>query len=227
MRLALVVALVAQLLWHAVEPPPSPRREAMPPAPPDAVLRLAALGEPSTLAASGLLWLQFHDEQPGLDISWRDLDYSTLRAWLERWQALVPNSDYPQMLAVRIYGQVADPARQRIMLDFVRASFEQRPRERWRWLAEAAITARHRLDDLPLALEYARLLTERTRAGEIPHWARDLQIFILEDMGELEAARVLIGGLLASGEIDDSNEIRFLERKLTALERRQEEHSGK
>jgi hypothetical protein len=224
-RLALVFALIAQLVWHTVEPTPSPRREAMPPAPPDAALRLAALGEPSTLAAAGLLWLQFHDEQPGLDISWRELDYSTLRAWLERWQALVPNSEYPQMLAVRIYGQVADPARQRIMLDFVRTSFEQRPGERWRWLAEAALTARHRLKDQALALEYAQLLTERTRAGEIPHWARDLQILILEDMGALEAARVLIGGLLASGEIDDQNEIRFLERKLTALEQRQDEQA--
>ncbi len=226
-RVALIVALVAQLAWHAVEPAPSARRESMPPAPPASVMRLAALGEPSTLAASGLLWLQFHDEQPGLDISWNDLDYATLRAWLERWQALAPDSDYPLMLAVRIYGQVADPARQRVMLDFVRSAFEQRPLQRWRWLAEAALIARHRVEDLELALDYARLLTERTRAGQIPHWARDLQILILEDMGELEAARVLIGGLLASGEIDDRNEIRFLERKLAALERRQDKKEAK
>lgn len=226
LRLVLALALAAQLGWHAFEPAPTALRAELSPPPPAAMLRLAALGEPSALAASGLLWLQFHDEQPGLDIAWRDLDYEVVRGWLERWLALEPASEYPLLLAVRVYGQVADPDRQRIMFDFARSAFEERPLARWRWLAEAALSAKHRLRDPELALEYASLLTERTRAGQIPNWARDLQILILEDMGELEAARVLIGGLLASGEIEDPNEIRFLERKLSALENRQRSRTG-
>jgi len=34
-----------------------------------------------------------------------------------------------------------------------------------------------------------------------------MRIFILEDMGELESATVLLGGLLASGEVADPREI--------------------
>jgi hypothetical protein len=52
---------------------------------------------------------------------------------------------------------------------------------------------------------------------DVPYWARDLQILLLEDMGEYEAARILIGGLLASGEIEDPGEVRFLEQRLEAL----------
>lgn len=219
-RIALAVALAAQLAWHAVAPDPVARARALPAPPPPEALQVAALGEPSTLAAAVALWLQFHDDQPGVSIPWRELDYAVVRAWLERLLALAPASEYPLMLAVRVYGQVADPPRQREMFDFVRAAFVERPVERWRWLAEAALQARHRLEDPELALTYARLLAEHTRPGEIPHWARDLQILVLEDLGELEAAKVLIGGLLASGEIRDPREIRFLEHKLDQLESR-------
>jgi hypothetical protein len=41
-----------------------------------------------------------------------------------------------------------------------------------------------------------------------------MQIFILEDMGELESATILLGGLLASGEVRDANEIHFLTQRL-------------
>lgn len=216
----LVLALLAQLAWHALTPPPSVRVEPLPPPPPRALLSALALGEDRTAAALAALWLQFHDTQPGHSVPFRELDYHRVRQWLEHILALAPGSDYPLLLAVRIYGQVNDPARQRIMLGFVRTAFVERPRERWRWLAEAIIIARHRLDDPELALEFARLLNRHTRPGEIPFWARDLQIIVLEDMGELEAARLLIGGMLASGEIDDPHELRFLEKRLKMLENR-------
>lgn len=214
----LVLAGLAQALWYAYMPPPRARIEPLPPPPPQALLAATALGEPRTVAALAVLWLQFHDTQPGYSVPFREMDYQLLRQWLERILALAPGSDYPLLLAVRVYGQVNDPERQRIMLEFVRAAFLERPRERWRWLAEATIIARHQLEDRELALEYARLLRERTRPGEIPFWARDLQIMVLQDMGELEAARILIGGMLASGEIKDPHELRFLEDRLQMLE---------
>ena len=47
-----------------------------------------------------------------------------------------------------------------------------------------------------------------------------MQIIVLEDMGEFEAAQVLVGGLLAAGEIEDPNELKFLQRKLAELQSR-------
>jgi hypothetical protein len=47
-----------------------------------------------------------------------------------------------------------------------------------------------------------------------------MEIFILEDLNELEAARILVGSLLQSGTLHDPAELRFLEQRLQELERR-------
>jgi hypothetical protein len=47
-----------------------------------------------------------------------------------------------------------------------------------------------------------------------------MEIFILEDMDELEAARIMLGGLLASGKVTDPAELSFLKQRLQELERR-------
>jgi hypothetical protein len=45
-----------------------------------------------------------------------------------------------------------------------------------------------------------------------------MRIFILEDLGEIEAAKVLLGGLLASGEVTEPKEVQFLMGRLKELE---------
>jgi hypothetical protein len=44
-----------------------------------------------------------------------------------------------------------------------------------------------------------------------------MRIFILEDMGEVESAKILLGGLLARGEVTDSREIHFLTQRLEQM----------
>ena len=57
-----------------------------------------------------------------------------------------------------------------------------------------------------------------TRAAPAaPSWARQMQIFILEDIGELESAKIMLGGLLATGQVTDEHELRFLTQRLEAL----------
>ena len=51
-------------------------------------------------------------------------------------------------------------------------------------------------------------------APAAPGWARQMRIFILGDMGEPESAKVLLGGLLVSGEIKDERDFRFLAERL-------------
>ena len=75
--------------------------------------------------------------------------------------------------------------------------------------------ARHRLKDLPLALRYAEDITRH--AGRASGWARQMRIFLLEDMGEVERAAVLLGGLLANKEVSDPKELHFLTEQLEKL----------
>jgi uncharacterized membrane-anchored protein len=101
------------------------------------------------------------------------------------------------------------------MCEYVRRQFERDPDRRWRWLAHCAILAKHRLGDVRLALEYAEAITRLARHAS--GWARQMRLFILEDLGELGAATVLLGGLLASGEVTEPKEIHFLTERLAKL----------
>ena len=63
--------------------------------------------------------------------------------------------------------------------------------------------------------------TRQTTGQNVPSWAKQMQIFILEDMNELDAARTMIASLLESGRIHDPAEIRFLKERLEELAARQ------
>lgn len=215
-RLTLTLALAAQLLWQAARPPASARPQALPPAPPLAVLRVASLGEPVALAKLMMLYLQAVDDQPGAHLALRQLDYGRVQDWLARMLELDPRAQYPLLAASEVYAAVADPARVRQMLAFVHARFTEDPQRRWPWLAQAALVARHRLGDAALARQYARAL-RLADVADMPAWARELEVFMLEDMNELDGARMLIGGLLHDGRISDPHELRFLSTRLDQI----------
>jgi hypothetical protein len=219
--LLLALALALQLLWHASGPPPAARMRALPPPPSLAALQLASLGEPIALSKIMMLILQGHDDQPGLHLALGQLDYDTVETWLARMLELDPRAQYPLLAASQVYGAVGDPARTRQMLEFVYHRFGEDPDRRWPWLAHAAIVARHRLHDLPLARKYARAIRLRAKGPEVPAWASELEVFILQDMNEMDSARFLIGGLLRGGQISDPHELQFLSERLGEIEARQ------
>ena len=156
------------------------------------------------------LLLQAHDNQPGLPIPFIKLDYAMVVRWLDRILELDPRGQYPLLAASRVYGEVPDPVRQRVMLEFVYRQFHADPNRRWVALAHAAYVARHRLKDIDLALKFARSLRTETTAAAVPAWARQMEILLLADMKEGERARVLLGALIESGQVTDASELRFL-----------------
>lgn len=213
-------AFAAQLGIHHLQGPPQARAGDLPPPPRAEALRFAALGEPIAASKLLLLYVQAFDYRSGTQVAYRDLDYERLGTWLERILALDPRSQYPLFLASRVYADVADAAKARRMLELVHDAYLQDPNRRWPWLAHATLVAKHRLKDLPLARRYAVALQTHTTARDVPLWVRQMEPFILEDMNELESARVLLGGLIASGQVKDERDLRLLERHLESIEAR-------
>lgn len=217
----LLVGLVLQGAWHGQQPPPEARARDLPPVMDESVARVLAFGDEVAFARASMLWLQGFDNQPGISIPFAELDFDRVVQWLNLVADLDPRAQYPYLVATRVYGNVRDPQRQRLMLDFVHRKFLEAPHERWRWLAHASIVAKHQLKDLDLALRYASTLTEHAAGHGIPAWARDMSVILLQEMGEVEAAKVLIGAMLESGDITDLYELRFLIGRLQELERGQ------
>jgi hypothetical protein len=88
-------------------------------------------------------------------------------------------------------------------------------------MAHAVFVARHELNDLPLALEYAKALKEQPIEVEIPHWARQMHVFIQIDLGELEAAKVFLGQMLESKAFAHPQDFLFFQQRLKEIEQRQ------
>ncbi|MEQ1775316.1 MAG: hypothetical protein ABL891_16175 [Burkholderiales bacterium] len=213
-----VAALAAYAALRATEPKPVAVASALEAPWPASVLRALSLGEPQAMSQFLALYLQAFDNQPGVSVPFRALDYARVMEWLGTALALDSAAQYPLMMASQLYGLVSEaPDKQRAMCDFVHREFLVRPDARWRWLAHCAIMAKHRLKDPPLALRYAEDIARH--AGRASNWARQMRIFILEDMGETERAAVLLGGLLAGKEITDDKEIHFLTERLEKLKR--------
>jgi hypothetical protein len=225
--LGLLAGALAAQLFVASRRPDSQAALAELGVPPSAdLVRLVSLGEPVAAAKLMMLYLQSFDYQTDGRVLYRELDYERLVAWLDTIVALDPEGQYPLLTASQIYAEVPSQEKARRMLDFVARRYREDPNRRWPSMAHAAYIAKHQLKDLALAREYAAELQKNTTSPEAPLWVRQMEFFILEDMNELEAAKVMLGGLIASGQIQDRRELELMEQRLKGIEERIERERG-
>jgi hypothetical protein len=217
---ALIFALSLQCLWHYSSTKLVINRQPLPAAPQASTIQLVSLDDSITAAKIIMLWLQAFDTQPGISIPLKDLDYDKVIEWLNLILKLDQHIQYPLFAAARFYGEVSDEQKQRKMIAYVSEKFLEKPNERWPFMTHAVYLAKHRVKDIELALQCAQLIRQFAKGNNVPYWAKQMEIFILEDMGELESAMVLIGGLLESGELKDKHQRKFLEQRLEEIKQR-------
>lgn len=176
-----------------------------------------AMGSDQLLSYLLAIRLQLHDNQAGQHFVYENIDYPILIGWLSQISALNPQSEYPMLLASRVYSQTRDPGQLRQILQYIEQEFASNPQLHWRRMAEACVIARHQLGDLELALRMAERLADLPASIIMPHWARDLRILLLAELNQFESAIVIIEAMLQSGSIKDIDEQRFLQEKLLKL----------
>ena len=184
------------------------------------VYRGIAIGSEQLLGYLLAIRLQLHDNQAGQHFRYSLIDYEVLIEWLDRVTEISPGTEYPMLLASRVYTSTDDHARLRAILGFIQRRFDDAPQLHWRRLAEASVIAKHKLQDLELALAMAEKLTQQPASIEMPNWARDFQFLLLAELNELESAIALIQALLKTDAIHDPDEKRFLEGKLLDLQQK-------
>ena len=214
----LTIAFLCQLYLSSSRSLASISIKALPEPPSQIESQLIGLGDSIATSKIFMLWLQAFDNQPGVSVPFKNLDYYRVINWLERILALDPKGQYPLLAAGRIYGVVDDEEKKRQMLAFISEQFSKDPNRRWPSMVHAIYVAKHRLKDYPLALKFAHAVARQVTANDIPPWVKQMEIYVLEDMGEIESAKILIGGLLESGAITDAHEIQFLLGRLEKLE---------
>lgn len=215
-RRLLLVALAA-LAVHAVLAYQQRALQAawpgVPVAPSAALAPALALGDAQLFYRSAAFGLQNMGDQGGRVTPLTGYDYRRLDDWLAVLDRLDPEADYLPTLAGFYFGQTRDPADLRRIVAYLLRIGARDPARNWRWLAHAAYLARHRLHDLPLALEIAQHLAGIDDPA-VPLWARQLPAFVLAEVGEEEAAGDLLRTILATDPTLSDDDVRFMERYL-------------
>ncbi|MEZ5834928.1 MAG: hypothetical protein R3D03_04265 [Geminicoccaceae bacterium] len=189
LQLGLGLALDGQRPRDGAIPPPPP--------PPVAMLVAEALGDRQLAFRMAALRLQEAGDGGGEITPLADYDYGRVLGWLEAIDRLDPRSDHVMAMAAYYFALVHDPKKIAMMVDFLARTSMKHPETRWRYLAQAAYLARHRLKDRKRAMAIARQLAGLDVAG-LPVWVRQMPAFVLADLGEAEAAADMMGAILAS-----------------------------
>lgn len=212
---AFVILLVLQAIHHhhdreLVEA----RYDALTPPLSATLYRGVAMGSEQLFGYLLGLRLQLHDNQAGQHFRYQLIDYDLLVDWLDRVTEVSSGTEYPMLLASRVYSTTRDPAQLRRILGFIERRFDDDPQLHWRRLAEASVIARHQLGDLEYALVLARKLARQPASVKMPHWARDFEFLLLAELNELESSIAIIEALLQSDAVHDPDEKLFLQTRL-------------
>ena len=125
----------------------------------------------------------------------KDYDFEKLGGWLRLHYELDSNSDIVPYMAAHYFSASQDPTKVRPVIDYLRIAGNSTQGEKWRWLAQAVYIARFKYKDLDLAYEIADELAALDKE-DLPEWTRHLQVNILNQRGEKEAALQLMLGIL-------------------------------
>lgn len=182
--------------------------------------RALAMGSEQLLSYLLAIRLQLHDNQAGQHFRYSQIDYQLVVDWLDVISHLDPTSEYPMLLASRVYTTTRDEYRLRLILEYIEREFDTNPQLHWRRLAEASVIARHKLGDLQQALRMAKKLAQQPASLPIPHWARDIEFLLRAELNEYEAAIAIIQAMIQSGSVTDADELRFLREKLSDFQQK-------
>ena len=184
------------------------------------IYRGLALGSEQLFGYLLAIRLQLHDNQVGQHFRYSLIDYDLLVDWLDQITEISPGTEYPMLLASRVYTATGDRRQLRQVLEFIERRFDDDPQLHWRRLAEASVMAKHKLDDIELALRMARKLARQPVSINMPNWARDFEFLLLAELNELESAIAMIQALLQTEAVNDPDERRFLQGKLSDFQQK-------
>lgn len=172
-----------------------PHWEQVPPVPQQKYAAVSTLGDAQMAFRAAGVMLQNFGDTGGRSTATKDYDFDRLSAWFYFLDRLDPHSNFIPMLAAFYYGASQEPEKLDPVIDYLKTVGLREGDEKWRWLLQATYLARFRQKDTDKALELAELLANHPNEDR-PHWSYQMPVFVLQEMGDKEAAYNLIINLL-------------------------------
>lgn len=183
----------------------------VPPVPTENGARIMTLGDEQLSYRFGAITLQNLGNSGGRVTAIKDYDYQKLGQWFWLLHGLDPASNHVPMMAAYYFGATQKPEDIAVVVEYLGAIGQNPVGNKWRWLVHAIFLARHRMDDLPLALDMAYALSRMQPVGDVlPGWARQMPAFVLAEQGEKQTARRLMEDILMTATDLHPNEVSFM-----------------
>lgn len=174
----------------------------VPPVPGKSTVYMSALGDGQLAYRSLAVMLQNLGDTGGRVTPLRDYDFDRLAEWFYLMHDLDPQSDYIPYLASFYFGAVnGDEVGEKLrpLVGYLYKVGKSSEGEKWRWLAHGIYLARFKMNDLDYAYDMALDLAELGyKNKDMPHWTRQMPVFILNAKGDKEAALSLMMSILSS-----------------------------
>ncbi len=182
----------------------------VPPAPGKIGSVFFALGDKQLAYRSYGVMLQNLGDSAGDIKPLTSYNYDRLGKWFLLEDYLDPRSDFIPLLAAYYFGATSKAEDLDPVIEYLAKVGRYSGEEKWRWLSHAVYLARFQQEDHDKALKHAYQLASIYRPG-MPLWTKQMPAFVMNDMGNKEAAIQLILGIMAdSGTKIHPNELNFM-----------------
>lgn len=159
----------------------------VPPAPTKTTALAFSLGdEQFSYRFLGIL-LQSFGNTSGRYEALKNYDYDTLYEWFELLDGIDARSEYLPYLVTYYFGSAQTNPQLRFVAKFLEDVGIRIGRQKWKWLAQAIYIARYKLKDIEYARELAAKLAEH-KDPNVGAWAKNMDAYIMAQMGDKEAA---------------------------------------
>lgn len=165
-------------IWNNIPIPPS-----------DFTIKSAFLGDDIFAYRAGGIVLQ-NFGSVGAAQPLKDYNYDHLGEWFQVMDKLDPKSNFVPFLAAYFFSATQNPAQLPPVIAYLE-EIGMRP-GKWRWLAQAAYLARHRMENMDEALRLARKLGSIYDPKTMPNWTSNMEPMLRAEMGDKQAAYLLM-----------------------------------
>jgi hypothetical protein len=138
------------------------------------------------------LMIQNLGDTGGRTTNFEEYDYTALGEWFRLMDTLDASANFIPFLAAYYFGSVETPAKAAVIVDYLAEQGRKAGSQKWRWLARASFLARFAEKNQDKALTLARELAAMYPKVQLPFWARQMPVFILEERGQKEAALAMV-----------------------------------
>lgn len=207
LRALALILLAAQIAFHGYSQRHLPDLGIVPPVPSAQEMAVSALGDPQYLFRIYALNLQQAGDTFGRVTALYKYDYPKLEQWFLSMDTLDARSHFFPALATYYFSQSQNKDDVEYVVRYLDAHTKRDVADNWWWIIQAAYLSKHKLGDLPRAVELAERL-EGVRS--IPIWAQQYPAFLYEQSGEFDDALRIIQNIIDTSETLSPEDLSFM-----------------